>query len=71
MRKVIVPYRHDPADLAIIYLAVSTGRGAPTDGWRPALRDTIDGEGVIWARFPEPATGQVWIQDGRGVRPAA
>lgn len=67
--KVVVGYQHNPADLGAVYLAVTTkSRPAPED-WLPALRDTIDGRRVVWARFP--ATGRihtVWVRDRDGDR---
>jgi hypothetical protein len=66
MRKVTVPYDHDPESLATIYLGISaSAREAPTK-WRPAYRDTVDGQRVVWARFKE--SGQVWIRDDGGER---
>lgn len=67
MTKVTVAYEHNPADLATVYLAV-TGRGSRPgeDSWRPALRDTIDGRRVVWARFE--ADGTVWLRDRDGER---
>lgn len=68
MTKVTVAYEHDPADLATVYLAV-TGRGARPgeDSWRPALRDTVRGQRVVWARF-EAAADVVWLRDRDGAR---
>lgn len=69
MTKVTVAYEHDPADLSAIYLAVCKTKQPAEDDWRPALRDTVDGQRVVWARFPG-ATGvvDVWIADRDGTR---
>lgn len=69
MVKVIVPLVLDSSDLRPIYLA--TTRREPTQSdWKPALRDTVDGQSVVWARFDEaPARGsEVWLRDGNGDR---
>lgn len=69
MVKVIVPLALDSSDLRPVYLA--TSRREPTQAdWKPALRDTINGQTVVWARFDEaPARGaEVWVRDGYGDR---
>lgn len=68
MTKVTVPYDHNPADLATVYLAVTPRGSRPSeDAWRPALRDTVGGQRVVWARFEEPP-GVVWLRDRDGER---
>jgi hypothetical protein len=68
MTKVLVAYEHDPADLATVYLAVTPRGSLPSEGaWRPALRDTVNGQRVVWARF-ETADGIVWLRDRDGER---
>ena len=65
--KVIVPHEHDSADLRPIY--ISTSRRTPTAGeWVPALRDTVNGRRVVWARFDAPPApgAEVWVRDGHG-----
>ncbi|PXY33563.1 hypothetical protein BAY59_10805 [Prauserella coralliicola] len=70
--KISVRYEHQPADLSPIHLAITatTTRQPPSNqSWRPALRDTVDGTRVVWARFP--ASGRsvnVWLRDKDGVR---
>jgi hypothetical protein len=67
--KVTVPYDHTPADLQTVYLAISTGARPPSDGWKPALRDTVNGKRVVWARFPTAGRRvQVWLRDRDGER---
>lgn len=63
MWKVIVPWPHDSSDLGAFYLAV-TRREPASDDWAPALRDTIEGRPVLWARFPTaPArNADVWVR---------
>lgn len=71
MFKVTVAYEHDPSNLAPIHLA--TSRRAPADAdWKPALRDTVDGRLVVWARFPEAVTpgAEIWLRDAGGARRA-
>jgi hypothetical protein len=70
MTKVIVPYEFNPKDLQIVDLAVVGESAQPEDGdWVPAFRDTIDGNRVVWARFPEPGSRMtVWIRDRSGPR---
>lgn len=65
MTRIIVAYEHDPADLRAIQLAVAD-EPAESD-WRAALRDTIDGQRVVWARFDRPAR-RVWLRDRDGTR---
>lgn len=66
--KVTVAYEHDPADLSTIYLAVVPRGARPgPDSWRPAYRDTVGGQRVVWARF-EHNTGEVWVRDWAGER---
>ncbi len=68
--KITVEYKHNPSDLATIYLAVTPRGSRPSeDSWRPALRDTVDGKRVVWARF-ETAEGIVWLRDRDGERQA-
>lgn len=67
MTKVVVPYNHQERDTQIIHLAV-TMRDRPAENeWRPAFRDVIDNQRVVWARFSEPS-GAVWLRDREGVR---
>jgi len=36
----------------------------------PALRDTVDGKRVVWARFPQGrGRVSVWVKDSDGERP--
>jgi len=68
MNKVTVTYEHDPADLSTVHLAVTARGSRPRTGsWRPALRDTVNGQHVVWARFEEPP-GVVWLRDRHGER---
>lgn len=68
MTLIIVTYEHDPADLHRIDLAVAES-GVPGDeDWRPAMRDTIDGRRVVWARFDVPRRYTTWVRDRDGVR---
>jgi hypothetical protein len=68
MEKLIVPYEHDSADLSQIWLAVSHGTPGAGD-WKPALRDTIDGQRVVWVKFPgQLPSGNVWVRDRAGAR---
>lgn len=65
MVKVIVDYAPDPADLRAVHLA--TSRREPTErDWRPALRDTVGGRRVVWARFDSAPVGgtQIWVRHG-------
>ncbi|TDE02817.1 hypothetical protein [Jiangella asiatica] len=67
--KVVVPYEHRSEDLQTIYLAIASGSRPTPDSWKPALRDTIAGKRVVWARFP--AAGRrvsVWLRDRDGER---
>lgn len=68
--KVSIPYEHRSDDLALIELALSESGTPGEDAWHPALRDTVDGQRVVWARFP--ARGRqatVWVRDSTGARP--
>jgi hypothetical protein len=70
MIKVSVPYEHDPADLSPIWLAVlPRGTRPGGDDWKPALRDTVAGRRVVYARFEDPA-GVIWIRTKDGQREA-
>ena len=67
MQKVSVPYEHDPQDLGQIWLAVSSGTPSERD-WKAALRDTVDGQRVVWVKYPTPLPhGDVWIRDRNGI----
>lgn len=68
--KIIVPYQHDPADVQTIHLAVVSGAAVPgPDDWRPALRDTVGGRPVVWARFAKlPERPVSWLRDRDGAR---
>jgi hypothetical protein len=66
--KVIVEYDHNPADLTAIYLAWTTANQPSDSEWRPALRDTINGRKVVWARFPLSRRGALWLRDRNGER---
>lgn len=70
MKKLIVDYQHDPANLQTIFLAVTTSKKPSSDSWKPAFRDTIGGKRVVWAKFPERGGTKVnlWIRDGSGER---
>lgn len=69
MDKVTVEYSHDPANLQTVYLArVPAGRAPTASEWVPALRDTVRGKRVVWARFADsdviPLTPDVyWLKD--------
>jgi hypothetical protein len=67
MTRVVVLYDHQERDTQIIFLAV-TSRNRPTENeWRPAFRDVINGQRVVWARFPT-TSGAVWLRDRQGIR---
>lgn len=67
MSKVVVAYEHDSADLQTICLAVVPRGARPgPDSWRPAYRDTIDGQRVVWVRAD--LDGVVWLRDRAGER---
>ncbi|TKG58887.1 hypothetical protein [Prauserella endophytica] len=67
--RVTIPYDHNPADLRHIHLAITTSTQPSKDGWKPALRDTIDGRRVVWAEFPASGrTVNVWVRDSNGDR---
>lgn len=67
--RVTIPLDLDPADLQTVYLAVASGARPPEDEWKPALRDTIDGKRVVWARFPTAGRRvTVWLRDRNGER---
>jgi len=66
--KVVVAYNHDGADLSPVYLAVvPRGQRLVEEDWRPALRDTVGGKRVVWARFPI-AVGIVYLRTKDGTR---
>jgi hypothetical protein len=68
--KVAVAYAHDPADLVQIWLAVTERSEPSADEWKAALRDTVAGQPVVWARF-EGRGGRrvnVWLRDRSGAR---
>jgi len=71
MVKVTVPHAHDSSDLRPIYLSVARREPVRSE-WKPAYRDTVNGQLVVWARFDEqPAKGvDVWVRDGEGTRRA-
>lgn len=68
--KLVVRYRHDPAELTPIFLAV-VRHGPPGDGeWVPVLRDVIDDKAVVWIRHRPLHHGeQVWLKDRHGQQP--
>jgi len=67
--KVVVPLDLDPADLQTVHLAITTGARPTAGSWVPALRDTIDGKKVVWARFPTAGRRvSVWLRDRSGER---
>ncbi|HLR94278.1 MAG TPA: hypothetical protein VK053_07125 [Jiangellaceae bacterium] len=69
--KVLVDYPHEPDNLDTIYLAITTGQRPAPDQWQPALRDTIDGKRVVWARFPTAGRRvSVWVRDRSGEKQA-
>jgi hypothetical protein len=70
MIKLIANYKHDPANLQPIYLAVTNLRTPPTDSWKPAFRDTIDGKRVVWAKFAKRGGVKLnlWLRDSNGDR---
>ncbi|MFF3671677.1 hypothetical protein [Microtetraspora malaysiensis] len=69
--KIVVPYEHDSADLATVWLAVTRDARPGSDDWQPALRDTVDGHRVVWVRVPDrDASGAVWLRDRDGERRA-
>jgi hypothetical protein len=69
MPKVTVAYDHDGADLSPIFLAVVPRGVLPGPGsWVGALRDTVTGKRVVWARLPA-GDGVVWLRDRDGHRP--
>ena len=62
-----VAYQHDPADLSTVELAVS--RREPAEGdWRPAFRDTVDGQRVVCIRAEVGRSDRVWLRDSAGAR---
>lgn len=67
--KVIVPYATSPHDLSTVYLAVCTRTPRVAD-WRPAYRDVVDGQPVVWVRSPHAGLAgmRVWLHDSAGVR---
>lgn len=70
MRKITVPYLHDPANLATIWLAIGD-RKRPVTGWLPAYRDLDErGRRIIFARFERVPTGvvSIWVRDTAGER---
>ena len=67
MDKVIVKLDHDPSDLRQIWMAFSPGVPQDAD-WKPAYRDTVNGQRVVWVKYPEGTTGNLWVKDGAGVR---
>lgn len=74
MKKIIIPYNHESADLGFIYLAVTSGRTPPAENdWIPAYRDIVDGERVVWVKIPDEVIQQsgfqsVWLSDRNGPR---
>ena len=70
MIKLTVNYPHDPANLQTIYLAVTTSNTPAPDSWKPAYRDTIGGQRVVWAQFPKRGGTKVnlWLRDSKGDR---
>lgn len=67
--KVQVPYEHKTTDFSPIYLALSTSTQPGKTAWTPAYRDTVDGQRVIWARFPTLGRMvSVWVRDKDGDR---
>lgn len=68
--KVVVAYEHDPANLATIYLGVGTRTDPPVE-WVPALRDTVDGRRVVWARLEVTSPSTVWVHDSEERRRVA
>ena len=68
--KIVADYDWDPHTTATVDLALTSASKQPGDGeWRPALRDTIAGQRVVWARF-EPRRGRqvLWVRDRAGAR---
>lgn len=70
MAQVILPYEHDDSDLAQIWLAVVIDGEPEDEDYYPAYRDTIDGQRVVWVKFPEQPQGYLWIKDSKGARRA-
>ena len=72
MVKVTVAYNHDSRDLGAFHLALGRRRPVEED-WRPALRDTVNGRLVLWARFPSgPQRGeQVWLRHNGTIQEVA
>lgn len=65
MEKVVVRYNHQSDNFETIYLAVEDPERVDAY-WHPALRDTIDGERVVWIYGTAPQG--VWLKDSRGVK---
>lgn len=68
-KKIEVPYNHNSADLATIYLGLAEKSRPAPSAWKPVFRDTKKGRKVIFARFPvQGRSVTVWIRDSDGER---
>lgn len=63
MRKIIVAYEHDTADLSTIEIGL--GKTEPKE-WTPALRDIYNGRRVVWIK--SESDDPVWVRDREGVK---
>ena len=68
MRKVTTRYAHEPEDLQLIDMAVTSSQNPPAESeWQPALRDTVNGQRVIWIKTTKRGE-HVWVRDNDGYR---
>lgn len=66
LQKVVVPFYHDSADLSNIYIAVishADQRSPKESEWKPAYRDVVNGQRVVWAKFDlDNSFYMVWVR---------
>lgn len=69
--KILVPYSFSVNDHDVVELGLSVDTRKPPTKWLPALRDTVRGARVVWARFEDSTDNWsfIWIKDKDGSRP--
>lgn len=69
MARLVVKYEHDPADHAPIFLGVLPVEAAGEHAaMKPAFRDTIDGERVVWIDTELTGWVRAYLADPKGVK---
>lgn len=67
--KIITAYDHKSHDLSFIYLALMPIGSSPQESdWKPAYRDIINGQRVVWIIDEWNRRSVLWLRDRTGER---